>query len=339
VLGRWMTKTLLIYAAVIGLERRKGLPKCGPATKGTRHGRSRDGDEMDDDNPIFRFVAGAALTLAILALFGGYLGWLHPLGDSLAVGRPFAVVAVLLLAVVANMAGLQMASFGAMLLAMITGLQVFMAFNWPGPPGRLSLYQKNLRFDNAALADLEADIRAVNPMMLTLQEVSEPNLTLLAALKGTLPHQLVCPGGAVGGTAVATWLTPVEEATVCAPGLAAMKVRRNDAEFWIVSVHLHWPWPFQQADQTRELLPVLARLDGSVIMAGDFNMVRWAHSVIRLAAAARVEPAGPTMGTYFGLAPWLHLPIDHVFSPSGGRVAPRSLLGSDHLGLVAGLEL
>ena len=78
---------------------------------------------MEDDSPIFRFLAGAALTLAILALFSGYLGWLHPLGDSLGVGRPFAVVAVLLLAVVASFAGLQLASFGAVLLAMITGLQ------------------------------------------------------------------------------------------------------------------------------------------------------------------------------------------------------------------------
>ncbi len=294
---------------------------------------------MEDDNPIFRFVAGAALTLAILALFSGYLGWLHPLGDSLAVGRPFAVVAVLLLAVVASIAGLRLASFGAILLAMITGLELFMAFNWPGPPGRLSLYQKNLRFDNAALTELEADIRAVNPMMLTLQEVSEPNLTLLEALKDTLPYQHVCPGGTVGGTAVATRLTPVPGATLCAPGLAAMQVRTDDADFWIVSVHLHWPWPYEQADQTRALLPVLAGLDGPVIMAGDFNMVRWATSVRRLAAAARVQPAGPTMGSYFGLTPWLSLPIDHVFSPSGGRVTPRQLLGSDHLGLVAGLEL
>jgi endonuclease/exonuclease/phosphatase (EEP) superfamily protein YafD len=294
---------------------------------------------MDDDSPIFQLVAGVALTLTILALFGGYLGRLHPLGDSLAVGRPFAVVAVLLLAVVANMAGLQMASFGAVLLAMLTGLQLFMAFNWPGPPGRLTLYQKNLRFDNAALVALEADIRAANPMMLTLQEVSEPNLTLLAALKDMLPNQLVCPGGTVGGTAVATRLTPVEGAKICAPGLAAMQVRTNDAEFWIVSVHLQWPWPYEQADQTRALLPVLAGLEGPVIMAGDFNMVRWGSSVGRLAAAARVQPAGPTMGSYLGFAPWLRLPVDHVFSPSGGRVAPRSLLGSDHLGLFAGLEL
>lgn len=294
---------------------------------------------MDNDNPVFRNLAGAALALAILALFSGYLGWLHPLGDSLAVGRPHAVVAVLVLAVVANIAGLQMASFGAALLATITGLQLFLAFTWPGPPGRLTLYQKNLRFDNAALADLEADIRVANPMMLTLQEASEPNLALLATLKDLLPHQHVCPGGTVGGTAIATRLTPVPGATICGPGLAAMQVRTRDAEFWIVSVHLHWPWPYPQADHTRELLPILAGLEGPVIMAGDFNMVRWGNSVRRLAAAARVQPAGPTMGSYLGFTPWLHLPIDHVFSPSGGRVAPRKLLGSDHLGLVAGLEL
>lgn len=294
---------------------------------------------METEHPIFRLLAGAALTLAILALFSGYLGWLHPLGDSLAVGRPYAIVAVLLLAVVANIVGLQLASFGAVLLAMITGLQLFLAFNWPGPPGRLTLYQKNLYFDNAALGALEADILAADPMMLTLQEVSEPNLALLDALKEALPHQLVCPGGRVGGTAIATRLMPVPGATICAPGLAAMQVQGETAEFWIVSVHLHWPWPYQQADHSLALLPVLTGLEGPVIMAGDFNMVRWGHAVRRLAVAARVQPAGPTMGTYLGFAPWMHLPIDHVFSPSGGRVIPRGLLGSDHLGLLAGVEL
>jgi endonuclease/exonuclease/phosphatase (EEP) superfamily protein YafD len=108
---------------------------------------------------------------------------------------------------------------------------------------------------------------------------------------------------------------------------------------WIVSVHLHWPWPYGQQDHVAELLPVLAGLEGPAVVAGDFNMVRWAHSVRQIAAAARVVPAGPSNGTFLGFAPLLHLPIDHAFSPAGGRLDLRPALGSDHLGLLARLGL
>jgi endonuclease/exonuclease/phosphatase (EEP) superfamily protein YafD len=126
---------------------------------------------------------------------------------------------------------------------------------------------------------------------------------------------------------------------VCAPGLAAMQVLVTDSQgqspVWIVSVHLHWPWPHTQQDHVAVLLPVLAGLEGSVVMGGDFNMVRWAHSVRQMAVAARATPAGPSSGTYLGFAPLMRLPIDHVFSPGGGRLELRPPLGSDHLGLLA----
>lgn len=292
-----------------------------------------------EEGSLWRNLAGGLVTLAIIALAGGYLGWLHPLGDSLAVGRSFAVIAVLVTAVLANMAGMNFASFAASLFAMICGLQVLLAYQLPGPPGRLAIYQKNMLFQNAALAELEADIRATNPLGITLQEVSEPNLALLQALADSYPDQQVCPGGAVGGTAVASRLPMVPGTGFCAPGLAAMQVSTETGAFWLVSIHLHWPWPYQQADHVETLLPVLAKLEGPVILAGDFNMVRWAHTVRALAEVTRTKAAGPTLGTYLGFDPLHRLPIDHVFAPSGGRVEARRALGSDHLGLLALVEL
>lgn len=294
---------------------------------------------MLEEGSLWRNLAGVLVTLAIIALAGGYLGWLHPLGDSLAVGRSFAVFAVLLTAVLANLAGMRFASFAASLFAMICGLQVLLAYQLPGPPGRLAIYQKNLMFKNAALAEVEADIRAANPLAIALQEVSEPNLVLLQALAETYPSQQLCPGGAVGGTAVASRLPMVEGTGFCAPGLAAMQVSTEAGSFWLVSLHLHWPWPFEQAEQVKTLLPVLAKLEGPVIMAGDFNMVVWAHSVRQLAEVTRTKSAGPTAGTYLGFDPLHRLPIDHVFAPLGGRVSLRPALGSDHLGVLALVEL
>lgn len=281
----------------------------------------------------------AVLVLCIAALAGGYLGRLHPAGDSLAVGRGIASAMVFVAALLAIAAGMRLAAFGAILLALITGASVGLAYLWPGPPGSFALYQKNLRFDNRDLAGLEVDIRAATPLALTLQEVSEPNLALLAGLKDVLPQQHVCKFAGVGGTAVASLLPMVPGSGICAPGLAAMQVTYNEAPVWIVSVHLHWPWPYRQASQSAELEKVLAGLEGPVLMGGDFNMVRWGHTVERLAALVGAKPAGPMRGSYIGLHPSFALPIEHVFGPLGGRVSYRAALGSDHLGLLAMLSL
>lgn len=294
---------------------------------------------MNDEESRWPRLIGVGLLLAILSLVAGYLGWLHPLGDSLSVGRAVAALAVLILSVAASFVGLRMAAFGGLLLAMLTGAQVFLAYNWPGPPGRYLVYQKNMLFKNDDLAGLEADIRAAAPQIVTLQEVSKPNLALLEALKDSYPHQLSCPGRAVGGTAIVTALTPVPGTEVCGPGLAAMQVVSGDERFWVVSVHMHWPWPYSQADHVDLLVPILSQLKGPAIMAGDFNMVRWAHSVTQLAASLDVRPGGPTIGTYQGLSSLIPLAIDHVFSTRSGRVSLRGLVGSDHFGLLAEMEI
>ena len=43
----------------------------------------------DDEHPIWTALLKTLLMLAILSLASGYLGWLHPIGDSLAIGRPY----------------------------------------------------------------------------------------------------------------------------------------------------------------------------------------------------------------------------------------------------------
>ncbi|MGL4238865.1 endonuclease/exonuclease/phosphatase family protein [Tabrizicola sp.] len=294
---------------------------------------------MDGEGANWQKLIGVALFLAIISLMGGYLGWLHPLGDSLAVGRGIAAVAVLILAVAASFAGLRMAAFAALLLAMLTGGQVLLAYAWPGPPGQYLVYQKNMLFRNNDLAALEADIRAADPAIVTLQEVSEPNLALLANLKDSYPQQLVCPGRTVGGPAVLTNLSVVPGTEFCGPGLAALQVAAGKDRFWVVSLHLSWPWPYNQAKQVELILPVLDKLKGPAVLAGDFNMVRWATSVKRLSDILEVRPTGPTLGTYVGWSDWFRLPIDHVFATRSGRVVPRGAHGSDHLGLLAEVAL
>jgi endonuclease/exonuclease/phosphatase (EEP) superfamily protein YafD len=306
---------------------------------------AQDDDEGgdDDDGGMLAEFVGIGLILSVVLVLLGFLGWLFAFADFLAVGRGYAVAAVLTLAIASSFLGMRIAAFWSILFALAAGAPVVLATLWPGPPGGFTLYQKNLRFDNAELAALEADIRAVDPLAVTLQEVSKPNLALLSALADRFPYQHVCPFSTVGGTAIATRLPPVPGAVICAPGLAAMQVMVTETQrkipVWIVSIHLQWPWPRgEQSDQAVALRAVLAGLDAPVIMAGDFNMVRWGASVRSLASATGTVPAGPSPGTYTGFEPVLRLPIDHAFGPNGGRVTLRPALGSDHLGLFVELQ-
>jgi endonuclease/exonuclease/phosphatase (EEP) superfamily protein YafD len=303
---------------------------------------TEDDDDDDDDGGLLAEFVGLGLVLAIFLVLLGFLGGLFAFGDSFAVGRGPAVAAVLVLAIAASYFGMRVAAFWSILFALYAGTPVILATLWPGPAGEFTLYQKNMRFDNHHLNELEADIRAANPFALTLQEVSDPNRALLSSLSDLLPNQLVCPFATVGSTAVATRLPPVPGATICAPGLAAMQVvwkeTQREVPVWIVAVHLHWPWPNDQAKQAMALREVLAGLEGPVIMAGDFNMVSWGASVSGLASASRTIAAGPSPGTYTGFDPVFRLPIDHAFGPNGGRIALRPELGSDHLGLFVRLQ-
>ncbi len=286
--------------------------------------------------------AGVSLLviLAALPLLGGYLGGLHPLGDSLAVFRLQGAGLLAVLAAIALFTGAATVGRLGMVLALVAGVPVAWSYQGAGAPGTdLRLYQKNMLFRNDDLSGLQADIRAAAPDVLTLQEVSDPNKALMADLADTLPHQLWCPFAAVGGTAVATRLPPIPGQTVCAPGLAAMKVTGPKGPLWLVSIHLHWPWPYGQPAHVAALLPALQEMEAPVVMAGDFNMVRWSDALAALRHATGTDHAGPVRGTYTGFQPWLTLPIDHVLSPGGGTMETRPGLGSDHLGLLADLSL
>ncbi len=286
-------------------------------------------------------ILSALAVLASLPVLGGYLGALHPLGDSLAVFRLQAAGLLAVMSAFALMAGaVRWGRIGMLMGLLAGGVPVVWAYGTtPAPGGDLRLYQKNMLYRNDALPDLAADIRAAAPDAVTLQEVSQANLALLNDLAPDFPHQLRCDEPGAGGGAVLTRLMPVPGGEFCAPGLAAMQVQGPKGPLWLVSIHLRWPWPHNQAAQVQALLPVLEELQGPVVMAGDFNMVRWSWAFSALTATARTKAAGPVFGSYTGFAPWLVLPIDHVTAPGGGRVMARDGLGSDHLGLLADLAL
>lgn len=299
---------------------------------------------------IVMVVMGAA----VLAL--GFAGAIHGIGDSLSLFRPLLVPVLAVLSILLLLSGprrLALAGFAAALLGGVTLIPPGPVVTLPAEARVYGIYQKNLLFRLPAIAPVAEDILASGADFVTLQELHQRNRPILDALRETHPHQHFCPFAAVGGIAVLSRYPGIYGQTVCASGagLAAMRVATPDGPLWVVSLHLHWPYPYRQASQVEELLPLLEGLEGPVVLGGDFNMVAWSHAVRAIAGATRAENAGHVGGTFALshavkgeniLSRMPRLPIDHVLVPEGAAlqsVERRPRLGSDHHGIMARFAL
>ena len=274
----------------------------------------------------------------MLALIGSYGGAVHPLGDSLAVFRPVpAILAVLGVILLRFRPRVLCLPITAMAVWTCGGIGLAKLGSWPTTPplDRVFVYQKNMFYANDDLTALAADIKATVPDLVFLQEVSVANEILLEQLRPLYPHQQLCRYSRRSGVAVLSRLPPANDAPFCltSAGVAGMRVQTKAGLVWAVSLHLTHPYPLNQAGQVHDIAPRLEALEGSVILAGDFNMVPWSHTLRRLAAATRTQRAGRVAPSFY-LGP-VPIPIDHVLAPGGGGLRMRPLLGSDHRGVLA----
>lgn len=282
--------------------------------------------------------------LGVAALVGGYLGALHPVGDSLAVFRLWIAVAVLgagavLLALRDRWAGIYFVG-----LAAVAGFGPALALAGPGEPVAglerpYAIYQKNLLYAARDTAAILAEIGALAPDFITLQEVAAANRDEIFDRLPEEYERRICQFAAVGAVALAARHPIREGSFLCIEGLglvAAQVEVPGEGAVWLVSIHLHWPWPRSQPEQVSQILPLLARMEGPVLIGGDFNMVRWSHVMAEMAQASRSRPVAQGRAT-FELRPGLGLEIDHILLPRGREAAVERLefLGSDHRGLIA----
>ncbi|WP_248363474.1 endonuclease/exonuclease/phosphatase family protein [Aliiroseovarius sp. S1339] len=289
------------------------------------------------------------LLLALIALAAGYLGKYHPAGDSLAVFRPQIAVAILFLAALLWIASARWWALCGIVAAGVALGPIFWMSGAVSASGRadLSLYQKNMRFlvDDPAL--LAADVLARRPDFLTLQEVSGANMAVFDPLDDIYIARQFCPFATVGGVAVASRWPIVAGTGFCAEadGLAAMQVTTPKGRVWVVSIHLHWPWPKSQPAHIARLLPILGELardnaGGPLVIGGDFNMVPWSDALSSIELASSTQRIGPPHVTLTKLQGWMRVPIDHVLVSGGdGSVQRLERLGSDHYGLFARFAL
>ncbi|QEW20165.1 Endonuclease/Exonuclease/phosphatase family protein [Marinibacterium anthonyi] len=276
---------------------------------------------------------------ALLILLAGFAGSVHPLGDSLVV---FAVPAAVLVALTIWFTGwhwrvILILAFSVV--ALLAVRLVALADRGDAPEDALVLYQKNMRYEARDRSDLLADIKASGAGVVTLQEVSEPNAAVLKALSDRMPSQLLCPGAPTGGVAVLSSLPRGPAEPVCAGDdrMAALQVMTVDGPVWLVSLHLRWPWPQDQARQAERLATRLQSLEGRVIVSGDFNNTHWSYSLRRIGDATRTRRIHPVQPSF--TLPYLPIgiTIDHILVPNdiAGQVIRRPKFASDHHGLVA----
>lgn len=272
-----------------------------------------------------------------LALAASYAGALHPGGDSFAVFRVPAALALLAVALLGLPRGVwRWVMAGAGLAALLGVLAVAIPRAEPGP---LKLYQRNLLHTNTAAAEVAAEILNRSPDVVTLQEVSDQNVALLDHLRKVYPHQWFCPFAGWNGIAILSRFPFRPDSTSCSRGrsFATARVVAPQGVFRLYSVHLYWPWPHGQAAQRDRLVSEIAAQDGPFVIAGDFNMVPWSHTLDVLREASETALAGPVRATRW--LSGLPMPIDHVLAPGGGRVARLDRMGSDHAGLWAEISL
>lgn len=267
-------------------------------------------------------------------------GAVHPLGDSLAVFRLYLGFISLICGGGLFLLNWHRSGLGAAVMAVAASGTILWSYDVPQPDGDLPYthYQKNLLYVLYDPAEIIADIKQQSPDFITLQEMTPRSDGLMVALEDDYPTQSVCLGEDDRGIALASRFDMVPDSRVCMPGhgLLAVQVVTPDGPVWLVTLHLRWPFPLEQAEQVTRILPVLEKLTGPVVLGGDFNMVPWSYTMTRIETATRTQRVGRTVDTFL-VEGHVMVPIDHVLAPKGceGRVSTLDLLGSDHHGVLA----
>jgi len=314
---------------------------------------------------ILGWIAALAAIGLSAGLIAGYFGRVHPAFDSFAHFRVHLAIALLIVALVLlalrgfRRAGLAMVVLGGAALLNVTSMSIIpgLAPVQASPDGAdatapvYRLMHLNLRFNNPEPGKVLSLIGRVRPDIVTLNEVSPMWSEKLRLLESAYPYRIVCntPGHA-GGVAILS-LRPFAEGSTaqCRQGgsLATADVDLGGRFVEIGALHLHWPWPKDQAGHIERMAPELGQLAETAILSGDLNATPWSAASARVEQAAGVTFAGPRTPTWLWhrLPEWLRfagLPIDRLFTK--GDIVVRSVrtlepAGSDHLPLLLEFSL
>ncbi|MBU0581967.1 MAG: endonuclease/exonuclease/phosphatase family protein [Alphaproteobacteria bacterium] len=317
-----------------------------------------------DRRPVLGATALALVVLISLPLVAGFFGRLHPAFDSFAHFRIHLAIllvacAVPLLLGAFRREALMAIAFGLAAITTVTGAAflpglrpVHAAFApRDGDEPVYRLLQINLRFDNREPEKVLSLIARERPDVVTLNEVSAMWAKKIALLEAAYPYRLVCTMDNYAGGVTILSLRPFAQGAEgrCIDGgtFATATIDFGGRPLDIAAMHLHWPWPFDQAEQVAGMTADLAGLPETVLLAGDLNATPWSAAAQQIAEAGGLRQVGPIGATWhYRLLPeflrFTGLPIDQVFAKGNVRVhSARRLepVGSDHLPVLVEFSL
>jgi endonuclease/exonuclease/phosphatase (EEP) superfamily protein YafD len=291
-------------------------------------------------SPRLLVMATALVPFALVGYAVAALAWwaVRRLGDGPR-GRPSAVVLAL------TLAGLTL--HAAWLVPSYAGSHA------SGRPD-LILMTSNLRLGEADTSEVADVARAQHVDVLVVEEVNEEAFASMAGLRERFPYVVGQPDLGAFGTVVFSRY-PVADAVRLPVSKGTWELRvQAPTPFWFVGVHTAQPlsdvssWRSDHAT----LLAAVRRLDGPVVLAGDFNATLDHRPMRRLLSAGFADaaqqgnsgwqPTWPSASRAAGALPFglRLLTLDHVLADrhySAISTTTYPIARSDHRALVARL--
>ncbi len=303
---------------------------------------------MRPASPTARFIAGL-LWLGFLGclagLIGSQFGKIIEQADSFshfqhyyALGFAIASVVSLLLrrVVLSVISGLSFV--GAVLLfGPASPLQSLDSLSQTGTKP-LTITTFNTRYDNTNINAISSYIENNDPDVIFFQEISKYNEGILELLTD-YPYRQRCETNTVMSVMILSKTAASDQGCFEFSYLGWMELTHEGITYRAISAHIHWPWPFAQWRQVRELSFDVAAWEHAnpIIIAGDFNAVPWSASVSEISRYSRTSPTpGFRITLKKPIRPLkipLWAPIDHVLLPNSVKPITAKAgpyIGSDH---------
>ena len=311
------------------------------------------------------WLAAAALALARLAMLAAPLHWTLELSTHFAFQYALAAL-VLLLAF-----GMRRRRFGLVAGLLLVGVHgaplVEVARAELGGSaeaatrreGDLRFLLANVRTSNPQRRPLMELVRAVEPDVVLLLEVSQGWLDDLAPLESAYPHRLTVPRGDNFGIAILS-ARPLVDGRVLdlgATGVPSLEAGFKGSSLRLLLTH---PVPPMGAASAARRDGQLERAGewaaewaargaeasgGRAVLAGDLNATPWSPIFRRVLDRGRLRDSREGFGLQrtwpSGLHALLRLPIDHVLVGEGVTVLRREVgphIGSDHRPVIVDLR-
>ncbi|SEQ63000.1 Uncharacterized conserved protein YafD, endonuclease/exonuclease/phosphatase (EEP) superfamily [Devosia sp. YR412] len=312
------------------------------------------------------FVLGAlgVSTLAVLALFGFAVPELDLLNHAQLFLLPGTVIALLIFAVAMRgwwrSAAIIYAFVGFAASANVILPDTFAAMQpRPAAPesGSITMMTHNLFGLNYEMEKVTAAILAADADIIVLQEYfGEQAGELHPLLLASYPYYARCRGGKRANLGLYSRI-PFEQVedgacpnnaygTTRTAHVLAKFQTQSGKSFSVITTHMDWPIPVaRQHEQLNALSAVVDKIEGPMILAGDFNSTAWSYALRDFVAKNDFVRETLNMLTFpmswYYLGAWRDtvpfLPLDHVMT-RGGVVVHDIHTGeptaSDHLPVV-----